>query len=215
MVVLVGPPAAGKTTVRRALLAAGLPQRLVVSLDDLRRELRRNAVTAGRPAREVQDWTTGALRVAAARQQALLAERTGYLADATHLRRRERRAHVVAAHAAGLPAVALLLDEHPPHELAGRNAGRSADEVVPERVLLAMAHRRSLLTPASLAEEGFDVVLPVRDSTRFDVRKRGGRGSEPRPTLDEAALAQPVGGRGQGPAPTVSQHLQPADGAAP
>lgn len=171
-----GPPASGKTTLRRALLEAGVPAPHVVSLDDLRRQLRDAAVAAGRPLRELQDWTTAALRVAAARRAALLADGSGYLADATHLRRRERVAHVRAAHAAGLPAVALLLDERPVPELAVRNAGRPAEEVVPADVLSAMAHRRSLLSAALLEGEGFDAVLPVGARTRVElVRTRPGR----------------------------------------
>jgi predicted kinase len=169
VVVLVGPSASGRTTFRRALVAAGLPESSVVSLDDLRRDLRDAAVAAGRPGLELQDWTARALRVAGALQAALLDEGAGYVADATHLRRRERTAHVRAAHAAGLHAIALLLDERPLQELVARNAARPAGQAVPEAVLSAMAHRRSLLSAGLLANEGFDVVLPVGVHTRVQL----------------------------------------------
>lgn len=161
--VLVGPPASGKTTLRRRLVRAGLRPELVVSLDDLRREIAAEVAAAGGPQRPPQDWTVRALRLATVRQAELLAAGAGYLADSTHLRRRERVAHVRAAHAAALPAVALLLAALPLDVLWARNAARAPDERVPEPVLARHAHRRSLLTPELLAAEGFDVVLEAAD----------------------------------------------------
>lgn len=130
-----------------------------MSLDDLRRELREADVAAGRPAKEPQAYTLRALRVAAAREAELLARGEGYLLDATSLRRRDRVEHVRAAHAAGLPAVAVLLAPLPLVTLSERNAQRAADEVVPDDVLARQWHRHGLLGAALLREEGFDVVV--------------------------------------------------------
>ncbi|NIZ91858.1 AAA family ATPase [Kineococcus rubinsiae] len=158
VVVLVGPPAAGKTTLRRELLAAGLDPAAVLSLDDLRRRFRAAAVATGLPAREAQAYSLPAVRRAARRGDALAAFGTGYLADATHLRRAERREHVGRAADAGLAAEAVLLPDLPLAELLRRNASRPDDERVPEDVLARFAHRRSLLDPDLLREEGFAVV---------------------------------------------------------
>jgi predicted kinase len=149
VVVLVGPPASGKSTVRRQLVAEGLPADLVVSLDDLRRELRDRSAEP----RPLQDYTLVALRIAGDRQRALVEQGRGYLADAQHLRRRERRAHVAGA--AGLPTIAILLPDLPLEVLLQRNALRGEDERVPDDVVARAAHRRSLLTAALLRAEGF------------------------------------------------------------
>jgi predicted kinase len=151
-VVLVGPPASGKSTVRRQLVADGLPPELVVSLDDLRRELR-NRSAAPRP---LQDYTLAALRIAGERQRRLVEAGRGYVADAQHLRRRERVAHVAAA--GGLMTVAILLPDLPLGLLLERNALRGEDERVPDDVVARAAHRRSLLTADLLRAEGFTEV---------------------------------------------------------
>jgi predicted kinase len=163
VVVLVGPPAAGKTTLRRRLVDAGLPPSHVVSLDDLRREARARS----RPdeVRSLQDYTLPALRAAERRQAELLDAGRGYLADATHLRRRERVSHVRAAQAAGLPAIALLLPDVPLETLRDRDALRAPDERVPAGALAAFAHRRSLLTADLLRGEGFTAVHDVGEVT--------------------------------------------------
>lgn len=156
---LVGPPASGKTTLRGRLVARGLPPAQVVSLDDLRRELARDVEARGGPARPLQAWTVVALRRAAAQSEVLLADGVGYLADATHLRRRERVLHVHAAHRAGLPVVAVLLPGLPAEVLLARDARRPEPDRVPEDVLLRHVHRRSLLSPGLLRAEGFDAVV--------------------------------------------------------
>lgn len=160
VVVLVGPAGSGKTTVRAALVAAGLSRERVVSLDDLRARARAADVAAGRDPRPLQHYSLGAVRAAARQQATLLAAGLGYLADATHLRRRERVAHVRAASAAGLPAVALLMPALPVEVLMERNARRPAERRVPEEVLLRHVHRRSLLGGELLLAEGFSAVVP-------------------------------------------------------
>jgi predicted kinase len=169
VIVLVGPPAAGKTRVRRRLHDAGLPTALVVGLDELRRAERARATGAGEPLRPLQDYSFTAVRNAADLRQQLLDGGTGYLSDATNLRRRERVDHVRAAHAAGLPALALLLPDHPVETLLARDALRSADERIPADVIAAYAHRRSLLTADLLRGEGFAAVHDVDDLTLFRV----------------------------------------------
>ncbi len=44
-------------------------------------------------------------------------------------------------------------------ELLRRDAGRPADQRVPAEVLARQRHRRSLLSAAILADEGYDEVL--------------------------------------------------------
>lgn len=158
MLVLVGPPASGKTTWRRRLVADGYPPERVVSLDELRREVAARVEAAGGPVRSPEEWTPRALRLAARLRAEMLADGRGYLADATHLRRRERVVHVRGAASAGLPAVALLLPEVPLDVLRARNAGRSGHDLVPDDVLVQFAHRRALLSADLLREEGFAVV---------------------------------------------------------
>ena len=154
VVVLVGAPASGKTSFRRQLLAAGLDPSLVVSLDDLRRELR----DASLDPKPLQEYTVAALRIAGERQRALVEAGRGYLADATNLRRRERVGHVATA--GPLPAYAVLLPDVPLPVLLERNARRPEDERVPEDVIAAFAHRRGLLSRETLLTEGFrDVVV--------------------------------------------------------
>jgi predicted kinase len=160
--VLIGAPASGKTTLRRRLIA-GAVAAAVVSLDDERLALREQDLLAGRPPRLPQGYSHRAVQRCAAAAQALLADGRGYLADATNLRRRERVAHVRAAHAAGLPAVAVLLPDLPVDVLAARNAARPAEQRVPPAVLEKHAHRRSLLSAEQVRDEGFDVVLEVPD----------------------------------------------------
>ena len=152
---LVGPPASGKTTLRRRLVARGLPAAQVVSLDDLRRQVAQEVEGRGGPSRPAQTWTVVALSRAAAQREALLGRGVGYLADATHLRRRERVQHVHAAHRSGLPVVAVLLPALPSEVLLVRDAARPEPERVPEDVLLRHVHRRSLLSPGLLLAEGF------------------------------------------------------------
>ncbi len=159
VVVLVGTSGAGKTTLRRELVSAGLPADLVVSLDDLRRAARREDLHRGRPPRALQDYSLAAVRRAARRADALATFGAGYLADATHLRRKERREHVLRAADTALGATAVLLPAAPLEELLVRNARRAEDEQVPEDVLARQHHRRSLLTGDHLRDEGFSLVL--------------------------------------------------------
>lgn len=162
VVVLVGTSGSGKTTLRRRLVGRDLPPDLVLSLDDLRRELRAEDVRRGRPPRALQDYSAAAVRRAARRGDALAAYGAGYLADATHLRRRDRVVHVRVARETGLPVVAVLTPPASLEELVRRNARRPGEERVPEPVLARQHHRRSLLDAGLLRAEGFDDVLDGR-----------------------------------------------------
>src|SRR5215213_3461668 len=97
VVVLVGAAASGKTTVRDELVRTGTVRPNVVSLDDEGAELRDRDLRAGRNPRPLQEYSAAAARRSDAAAQELLSSGEGYLADATHLRRRERVAHVRAA----------------------------------------------------------------------------------------------------------------------
>lgn len=171
--VLVGASGTGKTGHRRALVAAGLHPDQVVSLDDLRRHLRRLDLAQGRAARPLQQYSAAAVRRAERRADALAGFGVGYLADATHLRRRDRQVHVRTAAAAQLQARAVLTPLVELDELLRRNLGRPADERVPVDVLEKQAHRRSLLSPPMLLDEGFARVRELRhDGAWVDHRPR-------------------------------------------
>jgi len=158
ILVLVGTSGSGKTTMRHCLVAVGWPADLVVSLDDLRRRARDLDLARGRRPRALQDYSALAARQAARRGDAFAAFGAGYLADATHLRRRDRRLHVRTATDTGLRARALLAPVLPFAVLLERNARRPPDQAVPVDVLARQAHRRSLITAGSLVEEGFSAV---------------------------------------------------------
>jgi predicted kinase len=168
VVVLVGAPASGKTTLRTRLLAEGAGSVPVLSPDETRARLRARDVASGREPRDLQDYSLSALRSCTTRAEVLLGAGRGYLADATHLRRKERVAHIRAAHQAGLPAVAVLLPALPVAVLAARNAQRSPERRVPDEVLAKHAHRRGLLTRSLLLEEGFDDVVEITVSPGGD-----------------------------------------------
>ena len=170
VVVMIGTSGSGKTTLRRTLVAAGLHEERVVSLDDLRRRARSLDLAQGRPARPLQQYSAIAVRHGARRAHALAAFGAGYLADATHLRRRDRVEHVLTASVTGLDAIAVLTPVVPVDELIRRNAARALDEQVPVDVLEKQAHRRSLLSTEMLFEEGFSAVRECGHALHDSVR---------------------------------------------
>ena len=160
VVVLVGAPGSGKTTVRMRLLAER-PGTPVLSPDDERAAMRERDLEEGRVPRALQDYSLPALRRCADDAAALLAEGRGYVSDATNLRRKERVPQVRAAHEAGLRAIAVLLPDLPVATLVERNASRSELRRVPEDSLARHANRRSLLDAETLRQEGFDEVVEI------------------------------------------------------
>ncbi|WP_432536515.1 AAA family ATPase [Kineococcus arenarius] len=203
VLVLVGAAGSGKTTLRHSLLRRTRSALPVVSLDDLRRELRAADAAAGRPVRQLQAYSPPAVRRARRRCQALAGLGAGYLADATHLRRAERVEHLRTAAAAGLPAEAVLVPHLPLPALLERDRGRPVDERVPAEVLARHAHRRSLLSAATLRAEGFAVVHEVAASPggRACTSMVAGRGRVPVAGPDEGGgehVEDQVGRSGRG-----------------
>ncbi|MFI9789007.1 AAA family ATPase [Kitasatospora sp. NPDC051984] len=142
LVLLVGPPAAGKSTLLRDVAA-----HRIVSLDRLR-------AAVSRPGD--QDATADALVL----QQQILAMRlrrgeTTYVDNCSLLP--EHRAPLLdLARRYGRPTVAVLIDA-PVDQLLLRNGRRSGPERVPERYLLD-AHRLAADARAQLAAERIDEI---------------------------------------------------------
>ncbi len=173
VVVLVGAAASGKSTLRQRLMAAGLDPALVVSIDDERTFIRDAVLAQGREPKPLQHYTLPALRRVQARQDALLASGRGYVSDATNLLRSERRKHASQARAHGLPARALLLPALATDVLALRDSNRSELHRVPLEVLARHAHRRSLLRPDQMYDEGFTEVVEVAPDDPVQVTSAG------------------------------------------
>lgn len=98
-----------------------------------------------------------------------LAARRLTVIDATNVERAARRALLTHSRAAGLPAIAVVLDLPAPTILA-RNAGRIGRVVDEPVVHRHLARLRATLdgTGAGLAAEGFDAVVVVRDPLELD-----------------------------------------------
>ena len=101
LVVLVGPPASGKSTAAEAIVASA-PNTVLVSLDAIRGEIN------GDPAS--QDKLRDVVTLAEARMRTELALGRLVVCDATNLEEHVLREHVARVHAVGLPAVALYAD---------------------------------------------------------------------------------------------------------
>lgn len=150
LVLLVGPPASGKSTYAAALVAAGVvAPGDVLSSDDVRAELTGSAEDIARD-RAVF------VRLRRDLSERLAAGRTTVV-DATNLWPRKRARHVRVAREHGRPVVAVLF-EVPVGELLARNAAR--ERSVPVPAVLGMARQmRENVTEDALRAEGADVVL--------------------------------------------------------
>ena len=96
----------------------------------------------------------------------LLARRLSVV-DATNVTRQARRTLLGQAQAAGIPAVAIVLDL-PAETVHARNAGRATrivDAAVVERHLATL---RETLDAGSLEDEGFDLVVVLDDPAQVD-----------------------------------------------
>ena len=95
--------------------------------------------------------------------------------DATNVQRHARRALLRRARAAGVPAIAIVLDL-PATAVVERNAGRAGRVVDEEIVRLQLAQLRAAVDGDRLIEEGFDVVYRIgstRDLDEVTVRRTG------------------------------------------
>lgn len=155
LVALVGPAGAGKST-----LAARLFSRdEILNSDDLR------AAIAGNPR---DQRATGSAFAALHRTLARrLAAGRLTVVDATSVDGRARRALLRRAQAAGLPAVAIVLDL-PPSVVLARNAARAARQVDPLVVRRHLAALRSALGGGALAGEGWDLVAWIREAAEVE-----------------------------------------------
>ncbi len=157
LVVLVGPAGSGKTTFAARRFATAE----ILSSDAYR------AQVAGDEAD--QRATRAAFRRLHRDLERRLADRQLTVVDATNVERAARRSLLARAVAAGVPAVALVLDL-PPAVILARNAGRRArvvDEAVIQRHLARL--RESLGEARSpLDGEGFLRVVVLRDPRDVD-----------------------------------------------
>jgi predicted kinase len=157
LVVVIGAAGAGKTT----FAARHFEPAEILSSDAYR------ALIAG------NESDQGATRAAFGRLhrtlERRLADRLLTVVDATNLERSGRQALVVRAGAAGLPAIAIVLDLAPATVFA-RNAGRSdriVDELVVQRQLQRLRHSLDGRA-AHLTGEGFRQIVILRDPLELD-----------------------------------------------
>jgi len=155
LVVLVGAAGAGKST----FAARHFDPREVLSSDAFR------ALVAGDPA---DQRATGPAFAALGRElRRRLASRTLTVVDATSVGPEHRRPLLGAAAAAGVPAVAVVLDL-PAAIVLARNAGRGRRAVPEDAVRRHLARIAASLRPPGIAAEGFARVLVLRDPAEVD-----------------------------------------------
>ncbi len=154
LVLLVGPPAAGKTTLAAALVAAGeVRAEDVVGTDPVRESLLGDALDVRHEGRVFAE-------VRRRLDERLAAGRTTVV-DATNLWPRRRARHLRVARAHGRPVVAIRFDV-PLDVLVERNAAR--ERRVPVGGLVTMARQlRDAVPPETLRAEGVDVVLDAAE----------------------------------------------------
>jgi predicted kinase len=158
LTVPVGPPACGKSTLRRQFEARGYK---IVCRDDLRARIGGDA----------SDMTheEAVSRSAQLIRDAALRRRVPVFIDATNLRKRFRSDMLDAAQFYHMPAVALLRKPMSHEELSIRN--RSRERVVPPHVMDMMYAQWESITTGVLEAEGFDQVVEWGDSTSFAVHE--------------------------------------------
>jgi protein phosphatase len=157
LVVLIGAAGAGKTTFAARHFA---PDEILSS--DAYRALVAGDESDQRANRAAFNRLHHALR-------RRLADRLLTVVDATNVERSARRALLVRAQAAGLPATAIVLDL-PAATILARNAERSS-RVVDERIVRRHLEqlRQSLDGPIwNLRDEGFRQIVVLRDPLELD-----------------------------------------------
>ena len=155
LVVLVGPAGSGKTT----FAARHFAPDETLSSDGYR------AIVG----RDEADQRATAPAFAALHRQLVrrLAAGSFTVVDATNVERHARRALLVRAQRAGIPAAAIIFDL-PPELVLARNAGRVGRVVDPAIVGLHLRQLRALLDRGSIAAEGFAGVYRFRDPAEVD-----------------------------------------------
>lgn len=155
LVVLVGAAGSGKST----FAAQWFDDREILSSDRYRELVSGDAADQGA--------SDEAFRLLHRDLEGRLAKRGSAIVDATNVQPFARRALLDRAHAAGVPAIAIVLDL-PADVVAARNAGR-VDRVVPTTVVdrqIGDLHRS--LDGQGLPPEGFDEVYVIRTPEALD-----------------------------------------------
>lgn len=169
LVVLVGAAGSGKST----LAAQWFDDREILSSDRYR-------VLVSGDASD-QDASDEAFRLLHRDLEARLAKSGSAIVDATNVQPFARRALLERAHAAGVPAIAIVLDI-PADVVLARNAKRT-DRVVPAAVVRRqLADLGRSLDGGGLLSEGFDEVHAIRTPEALDglVLLRGSAPVSPR-----------------------------------
>lgn len=174
--IAVGPPASGKsTTLKNALIAAGLPASRIVSRDDIRRrfgnectQLMCRAIPTG-----CRHHDSSVSSLVEAHASTFLAAGQSWMYDTTTTDHRELAEHIDRAHRSGLAAVAL------------RRTGEGAAEHItldqctqwnaqrphrtPNAALAAAHHAYTQLSSEQLYALGFDTVIDWDSHTQFEL----------------------------------------------
>jgi protein phosphatase len=170
LVVLVGAAGSGKSTLAARLFA---PDE-ILSSDALR------AAVTGSEAD--QRASAAAFQILHKTLDRRLARGETTVIDATNTKAEHRRPLLARGRAAGLPAVALVLDL-PPEIIHAQNAGRTARVVDPAVVDRHIAAIRRTIDQGQLTAEGFDHVVLLRAPTEATAlrleRPRPARPREP------------------------------------
>lgn len=153
LVLLVGPPASGKSTFAAALVAAGFVDARDVLVAD-----RYRAHLTGDPRDLSADRRVWPLLRLALRERLALGHTT--VVDATNVHAAKRGRHLRVAQGFGAPVVAVRFDV-PIDELLDRNRRRT--RVVPERPLRELAGATEALDDEALLAEGVDEVVGVAE----------------------------------------------------
>jgi protein phosphatase len=172
LVVLVGAAGSGKSTVAARLF----PAAEILSSDALR------AAVSGNEAD--QRASAVVFRILHKTLERRLANGQTTVVDAANTKAEHRRPLLQRARAAGVPAVALVLDL-PPETILAQNAGRTARVVDPAVVDRHIAAIRRTIDQGQLTTEGFDHVVLLRSPTEAAAlrleRPRPARPREPAP----------------------------------
>jgi protein phosphatase len=163
LVVLVGPAGSGKSTFAARCFA---PDEVLAS-DAMRGIVGRDESDQGA--------TRSAFALLHRQLAARLRDRRLTVVDATNVEAHARRALLQRARAAGVPAVAIVLDL-PPDLVVRRNEARAGRVVNQAVVRHHLARLRAAVDRGLLEREGFDIVYRIRapaelDSLRIDRRR--------------------------------------------